>query len=72
MQVGMQFTRQIGIFINQLLFCVTVHKLLVEPVSVGRLIISIGNIPDSHRLGTVMTANPVRIGQVDANGSRGI
>ena len=38
----------------------------------GRHVIGIGNVVDGHRLRAVLLANPVGVGQVDADGRRGV
>ena len=69
MQVSMQFICHICVLINQLKLCITVHKLLIEPVAMSCLIISICNVTDCNGFRTMMATYPVGIGQVDADSS---
>ena len=69
MQVSMQFICHICVLINQLKLCITVHKLLIEPVAMSCLVISICNVTDCNGFRTMMATYPVGIGQVDADSS---
>ena len=67
-QVGMKFVGQVGIFVDIIQFGLAINKLFVEAIAVGGLVVSIGNVADSHRLGAVLATYPVGVGQVDADG----
>ena len=69
MQVGVQIVGDVGILVYQLQFGIAIYKLLVETVAMGSFVISIRNIANRNGLGAMMAADPVCIGQVDADSS---
>ena len=72
MEVGMQIVAYITIFLDESERFVIDHKFLFEAITTRSLVVSIGNIADGDTLGTILCTDPVSIGQIDANGSRGI
>ena len=71
-EVGVEIVGQLAVFVHPLAVLGAEHELLVETVAVGGHIIGIGDVVDGDRLRTVLLANPVGIGKVDADGRRGI
>jgi len=70
-QVGMKVASQVTILFQIGLFHFAIYKLIRKSVSMSRLVVSIGKVSDSHRLGTMHATNPVGIRQIDTDsGSR--
>jgi hypothetical protein len=67
-----QVTCDTTILGEQLTLYIAVNELLVEAVTLSSLGISLGDVVDSNRLRTVSSTNPVGIGEVDTDSSRGI
>ena len=72
MQVGVQVVGQLAVPLHPLAVLGAEHELLVETVAVSSHVVGIGDVVDGDRLRAVLLANPVGIGQVDADGRRGI
>ena len=71
-QVGVQVVGQLAVPLHPLAVLGAEHELLVETVAVSSHVVGIGDVVDGDRLRAVLLANPVGIGQVDADGRRGI
>ena len=72
MQVGMQIVTDIAILLYQRERSLVDDKLFFEATTMSCLIVSIGNIRNSDALRTMLSTNPVSIGQVDADSCRRI
>ena len=72
MEIRMQVVTDIPILLNQLKRLCINHKLLLESITMGRLVVGIGNIANGNALTTVLRTNPVCIRQVDTYGRRWI
>ena len=71
-QVGVQVVGQLAVLVHHRTVVGTQHELLVEAVAVGGHIVGIGDVVDGHRLRAVFLADPVGVGQVDADRRGGI
>ena len=47
-QIGMKLVGQVGILVDIVQFGLAINKLFVEAIAVGGLVVSIGNVADSH------------------------
>ena len=71
-QIGVQVIGQRSIAFVPIDRLLVVHELLSKTAPFRRLFISIGNVSDRHRLGTVVATNPVGVRQVDSDRRRRI
>ena len=68
----MQGVGKVKVFLHEFNLNIAVSKLIVEAGTGSHLVVGVGDVVDRNRLGTVGGTNPVAVGQVDADGSRGI
>ena len=71
-QVGVQVVGLEQVFVDEVALGVAPNELVVESVTLGSLLVSLGNVFDGYRLGAVQVANPVGVGQVDTDRGRGV
>ena len=62
----------VAIFVDQILRGLVDNKLRLESITVSGLVVCVGKIADCDALGANLFANPVRVGQVDADCRRRI
>lgn len=68
----MQVIGQFAVAIHPFAVLGAQHELLVEAVAVGCTVVGIGDVVDGYRFRAVLLADPVGIGQVDADRRCGI
>ena len=66
----MQVVAHVTIFINEVKCGLIDDEFFLEAITVGRLVIGIGDVRDGDALRTVLRTNPVGIGQIDADSRR--
>ena len=71
-KVGMQIIAHITVSVNSGSRRLINHKLVIESIAMGRLVVGFRQVSNGHTLRTVTGTDPVGIGQVDAYGRRGI
>ena len=71
-QVGMQVVANIAVFVDERNGLSVNHELFPEPIAAGGLVVGLGQIAYRDALASVLCPYPVSIGQVDADGCRGV
>ena len=71
-EVGVEIVGYEEIFVEKVACGLVDYEFLVEAVAVAGVVVGLGDVLDSHGFGAVGGAYPVGVGQVDADGGRGI
>ena len=71
-EVGVEHVGDVEVILEELACGSVDDELLVEAVAVRSHVVGLGDVLDGDRLGTVLRANPVGVGEVDADGGCGI
>ena len=69
-QVGMKFIRQVGILVDVVQLGLAINEFFIETIAMSCFVVSIGNVPNSDRLRTMLATDPVGIGQIDTDSRR--
>ena len=70
-EVGMQIAGEWAKFLGTIDFCLVPSKFLNGTAFGSHFVVGVDNVTESHRFGAVHFSDPIRVGEVDANGSGG-